>query len=317
MGLLSFAVGICYAYFVWNRIPFAATNLNTGITAIKANLGLMAVSTLFLVVAIIWSVCWSIAANGTMYVMGEGALFLFLVSFYWTHQVMQNTVHVTTAGVVGTWWFQPNEANSACSAALRDSFVRATTFSFGSICFGSLLVAIVQALRQLNHMTRDDENCDILNCIIDCILGCLESIIEYLNKWAYVYVGLYGYSYLEAGKNVMALFEHRGWTTIITDDLVDNVLLMVSVCIGLVTGLVGIIASYSFSNYLDFNNIPLAGFVIGFLVGLVVGSVLMSVIGSSVDTVIVCYAEAPNEFQTNHPELSNQMRETWPAEFNS
>merc|ERR1712174_75341 len=38
MGFLSFAVGICYAYFVWVRIPFAAANLNTGITAVKSNL---------------------------------------------------------------------------------------------------------------------------------------------------------------------------------------------------------------------------------------------------------------------------------------
>lgn len=27
-GLLSFAIGCCYAYLVWNRIPFAAANLN-------------------------------------------------------------------------------------------------------------------------------------------------------------------------------------------------------------------------------------------------------------------------------------------------
>lgn len=40
-------------------------------------------------------------------------------------------------------------------------------------------------------------------------------IIEYLNKWAYVYVGLYGYSYLEAGRNVITLFENKGWTAIV------------------------------------------------------------------------------------------------------
>jgi hypothetical protein len=57
---------------------------------------------------------------------------------------------------------------------------------------------------------------------------------------AYVYVGLYGYSYLDAGRNVITLFQNKGWTTIITDDLTDNVLFMVSVGIGLLTGLVGL-----------------------------------------------------------------------------
>ena len=60
---------------------------------------------------------------------------------------------------------------------------------------------------------------------------------------AYVYVGLYGYSYLDAGKNVMTLFQNKGWTTIITDDLSENVLFMMSVVLGLLTGLVGLIMS--------------------------------------------------------------------------
>ena len=39
---------------------------------------------------------------------------------------------------------------------------------------------------------------------------------------AFVYVSLYGYSYLEAGKNVITLFKNRGWEAIIADDLISN-----------------------------------------------------------------------------------------------
>jgi hypothetical protein len=53
---------------------------------------------------------------------------------------------------------------------------------------------------------------------------------------AYVYVALYGYSFIEAGKNVMQLFRSRGWTSIITDLLVDGVLGMVSLAVGAITG---------------------------------------------------------------------------------
>mmetsp|Transcript_36165 Transcript_36165/g.79151 ORF Transcript_36165/g.79151 Transcript_36165/m.79151 type:complete len:505 (+) Transcript_36165:52-1566(+) len=314
MGLVSFALGCCYAYFVWGRIPFAAANLNTALSAVKANMGLAGVAYFFLFVALGWSVWWSVAAGGAMNDMGSGILFLFLVSYYWTHQVIQNTVHVTTAGTIGTWWFVPDEASSCCSSALKDSFVRATTFSFGSICFGSLLVAIVQALRTLQHILRDNDDFNFLVCIIDCILGCIEAIIEYLNKFAYVYVGLYGYSYLEAGKNVITLFQNKGWTTIITDDLAENVLFMMSVGIGLVTGLVGLIISsidkdiFAGIGYDDAGGV---GFVLGFLVGYVLASILMSVVGSAVNTCIVCFAEAPAEFEANHPQLSSEMRAAW------
>ena len=50
---------------------------------------------------------------------------------------------------------------------------------------------------------------------------------------------------------------------------------------------------------------------IGFVVGYVMGSILMSVVSSAVNTVIVCFAESPNEFQNNHPDLSNEMRLAW------
>ena len=49
-------------------------------------------------------------------------------------------------------------------------------------------------------------------------------------------MGLYGYNLTEAGLHSTELFEKRGWSTIVSDDLVPNVLLMTSLVIGGVTG---------------------------------------------------------------------------------
>jgi hypothetical protein len=38
---------------------------------------------------------------------------------------------------------------------------------------------------------------------------------------------------------------------------------------------------------------------------------MFSIVDSSVNTVIVCFAEAPAEFEANHPELSMEMRDGW------
>ena len=51
-------------------------------------------------------------------------------------------------------------------------------------------------------------------------------------------MGIYGFSYLEAGRNVVELFQNRGWSVIITDDLCDRALLMVSLGVGFATGLI-------------------------------------------------------------------------------
>lgn len=182
------------------------------------------------------------------------------------------------------------------------------------ICFGSLIVAVVQTLRQMNHYARGQDDCQILVCLIDCILGCIEDILEFLNKWAYTYVGLYGYSYIEAGKNVFTLFQHKGWASIVADSLVDNVLFMVSLVVGLVVGLVGlVVAKMDESLLVDFGgeNVETFGFILGFLIGYVFCSVLLGLVSSAVNTVIVCFAEAPNEFQNNYPELSMEMRQAW------
>ena len=81
----------------------------------------------------------------------------------------------------------------------------------------------------------------MLRCIIDCLLMYIIRLVEYFNKWAFVYVGLYGYSYMDAGKNVMTLFKNRGWTTVISDNLVNRMLSVMCLGIGLVVALLALL----------------------------------------------------------------------------
>merc|ERR1711871_1200381 len=73
---------------------------------------------------------------------GAGTMFYFLLAFYWGLNVLSNTLHVTTSGAFASWWF--GSADSSNSKVFS-SLLRACTSSFGSICFGSLLISIIQA----------------------------------------------------------------------------------------------------------------------------------------------------------------------------
>jgi len=323
MGALStlfFLLTLCYTRAVWHRIPFAAINMVTAGTAIKANLGVTIFAMFFTVLQLFWLVLWSVAFAGvysSTYVCDNnnkcdanyGFLFLLFVSLFFTQQVLQACVHVTVAGTVGTWWVAPEESGF-CSRGICNSFIRTVTTSFGSICFGSLLVAIIQALRALANSARNNGDAGFLACIAECILGCLASMLEYFNKWAYIYVGIYGYSYIESGKAVMQLFADRGWDAVIADDLVGNAILLTAVVSGIIIGAITMgYANTQMSGLAD------EGLTIAFFVGLVIGlcicSVLLSTIASGVNTVIVMFADAPREFESNHPELSQKMREIW------
>eukprot|EP00986_Skeletonema_menzelii_P007445 scaffold2929_cov145-Skeletonema_menzelii.AAC.1 len=327
MGILMVAFNAYFAYVVWERIPFAACNLKTATSAVKANLGLSFVAYSSLISMFCWTAFWLVSAVPTLYITSgcdaqAGAcdkeanglvVFALLVSYYWTYQVIQNTVHVTVAGVVGTWWFVPTEASSFCSRAIGDSYFRSLTYSFGSICLGSLIVAAVESLvTMVRNLRESGDGGSVFLCIAECLLALLRDIIEYFNKWAFTYVGVYGYSFIEAGKNVTNLFKSRGWTTIITDSLAQNVLTLVSVGVGLITAITCLIFSYThgmvFGNELGASA---AAFFIGFTTGLVLTNTLLSLVSAAVNTVIVCYADAPSEFRVNHPKLSDDMHEGW------
>jgi hypothetical protein len=190
LGLIFFAIGVCYARAVWSRIPFASCNLVTALTAIKSNWGVVLYAYVFTLFAAGWSILWAFAFVGVYdqtYQCDEnnfcddpsyGLLFVLFVSYFFTHQVLQNSVHVTVAGTVGHWWFEPSEAAHCCSEAVNNSFIRTMTTSFGSICFGSLIVAVIQALKMLANTARAEGDAGIMACIAECILACLAAIVE-------------------------------------------------------------------------------------------------------------------------------------------
>ena len=52
-------------------------------------------------------------------------------------------------------------------------------------------------------------------------------------------------------------------------------------------------------------------FLVGLLIGLVFASIIFNVVQSAVDTTVVCFAEAPVDFQRNYPDLFDQMSSAW------
>ena len=206
LGLVSLVfalMGCCYACSVRDRIPFAAANLSAGVAAIKSNGGIVLIVVLFGGLLFSWMVMWTISLfevmnitedcnnNGTcdVRVHQPGWAVLWVMFLFWTQQVFKNVIHTTVAGTVGTWYFEPQEASSCCSSGICSSLSRSLTYSFGSICFGSLCVAILQTLdyiiKSMRAQGEGDQNPAgaLLLCCLDCIINLLEEIMEYFNKW--------------------------------------------------------------------------------------------------------------------------------------
>jgi hypothetical protein len=213
LGGISFLWTAFYTCNVWKRIPFAAANLSTAMEAVHANYGITIVSFVSLIETTMFPIVWIMAfvwvytncsttttcddsGCETHSNLGMWVFWLFLLSLYWTTQVIKNMLHTTVAGVVGTWWFAPSDAASCCSKALLDSLFRTSTYSLGSICFGSLVVALVQVLQFMIHMARSQgqRRNNLCLCLLECLVSRIEQLIQYVNKWAfgkYRLVGLF------------------------------------------------------------------------------------------------------------------------------
>lgn len=138
---------------------------------------------------------------------------------------------------------------------------RATTTSFGSICLGSLLVAILQTIRAILRSLKRSERGNLLVCLAECLVGCIEHLLQYFNIYAFAQVAIYGKSYCQAAKDTWSLISSHGIQAIINDDLISGVLTMGVFVGGCICG--GVAAAVG---YLTIPNYWIACAVIGFLV---------------------------------------------------
>ncbi|CAE8646366.1 unnamed protein product [Polarella glacialis] len=89
---------------------------------------------------------------------------------------------------------------------VSSSFKVALTTSFGSICFGALLVAAMRAweafLCQARKQAQQEGNtaCCLLLMAVECVVSCIGDILEYFSEWAYVQCAVRGVSFVEAAR---------------------------------------------------------------------------------------------------------------------
>jgi hypothetical protein len=220
---LIFSVFYVFCFISWiPRIPFSVLMLRTAIDVAKKFGHVYIVSLIGGLLAAAFGAWYSVTLVA-IYVKYEpgnnpacstgaggcskgkviGLLVFVTFAMYWISEWLKNTIHVTISGVYGSWYFCPNNFPKR---ATRGSLKRALTYSFGSISLGSLIVAIIQFLRQIcsaaQHSAAQDGNIvgTVIFCCLQCLIGILNWAVEFLNRYAFSHIALYGNSYIEAAK---------------------------------------------------------------------------------------------------------------------
>lgn len=222
---LIFSAFLIFAFITWiPRIPFSVLMLQTSIDVAKKHGHVYMVSAIGGFLATVFAAWYSVtlvavyvkyepSANNPACREGAGGCgqgkvigLLVFITFasYWISEWFKNTIHTTISGVYGSWYF--NSKNYP-KGVTRGSLKRALTYSFGSISLGSLVVALINCLRQLCSIGQRTAAADgdifqtIIWCFVGCLVGILDWAVQFINRYAFSHIALYGKAYIPAAKD--------------------------------------------------------------------------------------------------------------------
>eukprot|EP00658_Telonema_sp_P-2_P001446 TRINITY_DN1053_c0_g3_i2.p1 TRINITY_DN1053_c0_g3~~TRINITY_DN1053_c0_g3_i2.p1 ORF type:complete len:519 (+),score=97.68 TRINITY_DN1053_c0_g3_i2:181-1737(+) len=329
--LLAFCgIQILYCWCVRNRIALAAT-----MTEIAAEVGghfpgMFAVAGAWIGVNLVTLFVWLLSAYYTLYHLNNiekasgGAMYgagcYFVLSLYWIAYVNIYVVHCTAAGVFGHWYFQVHEDNPSTldTAPTTPALKRATSTSFGSVCFGALVIAVIELMNAMARQAQRDSNnaaAAFVACCMRLILECIGEIVKFVNRYAFTICAIYGDSYCEGVKMTMDVLQQNGFEAIINDDLVTTCLGMGAFLGGLTSAGLGALVAHA--DGADAEQLIVV-FIAGLLIGLSIIGVVCSSVVSCVSSFWVCFALDPTVlFQTKpsqYGKVASALAERWGGE---
>ena len=180
-------------------------------------------------------------------------------------------------------------------------------------------MAVINTLRQLASVGQNAEAGEgnavaaCAFCILGCLISILQSIVEWVNRYAYSHIALYGKPYIAAAKDTWKMIKNRGIDALVNDCLVGPVLSMGGVFVAFVCALLAYL-------YLQFTNpaynssggyYPVV-MAFAFIIGLQVCLIFMTPLGAGIDTIFVATAWDPEVLMRNHPDLYHLMIKVYP-----
>ncbi|TYZ59550.1 hypothetical protein PybrP1_009583 [[Pythium] brassicae (nom. inval.)] len=337
IGFLTLFLALSVASYyraIRSSIAFAASSLTTAARVLQIFPALVTAAYVALAALGVWSLVWSVAVVGILAkgvaghqhdltTYGNASFFFVLLSFHWFVQVAKNVVHCVAAGAVGEWWFGSHDANT-----VQRSQARALSTSLGSICFGSLVVALLSALETVLLSTKRRKagggGGSSANACLECVVRLVKHNLLYFNKFAFCQVALYGKDFRTAGRDTRQLFRDRGWSFLLTDSLIASVLSVGCLVVGVLSGVIGSASMFltmqctaaeatAHPEQCETFNVVLLTFVACASIGYSMCAIVSSVLDSIVSTIFVCFAEDPAALQRSNPGEYARLVNAWAA----
>lgn len=250
-----------------------------------------------------------------------GLLVLTFFCGYYISEVLRNVIHCSVSGVFGSWYYFSKSDQGMPKWPAFGALKRSLTYSFGSICFGSLVVTILETTRAILRLiingviggATDNGWLLCLTFIADWIFGMLEWIARYVNSYAYSFIALYGKPYIRAAKDTWRLLREKGIDALINDNLLNVALGFYSIFVSYITTLFAYLyLRFTKPAYNDSGSFtaPLLAFT--FVISLEICNVVTETVRSGSTTFFVALANDPEVFHLSYPDRFDEIFKAYP-----
>lgn len=219
--------------------------------------------------------------------------FLYLLfCWFWASQLIIAFGELVSALSISCWYFTRDKKSEGNTTVVW-SFKTALFKHFGTVAYGSLVIAIIKTIRavityfQKKAKKSGNKILQYVLCLIQCCMWCLEKCMKFLNKNAYIQTAIFGYSFCKAARSAFFLIARNILRIIAVSFVGDFVLLLGKVFVPLVTVfLTYLLLAYAESDSLS-NLIP--ALIFTGLLSYFVTSMFVGVFGMAISTILVCY----------------------------
>ncbi|KAJ3052627.1 hypothetical protein HK097_005938 [Rhizophlyctis rosea] len=164
----------------------------------------------------------------------------FVLMYFWTSANFHNVEKVTIAGVVGEWFFASGEGPVAQSDRTTKHLKAALTTSFGSVCFASLILGIVETMQFFLRMARKrlPEGTSSIARLLSACLSVISDVLSQISSYALVYSSLTGSALLPSARACTRVFRRNLILGLATAALTRLVLTLGTLTVAAVSGVV-------------------------------------------------------------------------------
>ena len=330
-------IWVIFILAMCNRIRLAVALIQITAKYINNVCCIIFIPFLFFIIVIIWIgywICLSIFLYATGNFNKEGTKVF--ANFDWTAEIKYS------------WWFHLFAlfymtaiisaystfvyASSACiwyftsekgieAHPILKSFKRGLRYHFGSLAFGSLIIAIVRLImvwlevvkRKVESTSKNKTQSKCFKCIISCLqccVGCCGKIMEFVNKHAYIQIALKGDNFCtSAWEGFGLIIRNLGRFSALT--AIGGIFTLIgTIFISVLSTIIGYFVITKVSYFSDELNSCVLPVVVFLIIGLILGLVTMSIFGTSGDALMHSFLldEELNKGQAKaFPELQKFM----------